>query len=144
VLPVEVFLFCANSKIYLSWSHKCWKVPYKKPEIEKIYYSVGEVSEMFGLNPSHIRYWEQQFEALKPFKNKKGNRLFTKEDIETIRLINHLVKERGLTIKGARQKLKENREDTLNNYEIVKRLQDIKEELTVIRDNLNQDSAAEE
>lgn len=144
MLPVEVFLFCANSKIYLSWSLKCWKLPYKKPEIEKIYYSVGEVSEMFGLNPSHIRYWEQQFEALKPFKNKKGNRLFTKEDIETIRLINHLVKERGLTIKGARQKLKENREDTLNNYEIVKRLQDIKEELTVIRDNLNQDSAAEE
>ena len=80
---------------------------------------------MFGLNPSHIRYWEQQFETLKPFKNKKGNRLFTKEDIETIRLINHLVKERGLTIKGARQKLKDNREDTLNNYEIVKKLQDI-------------------
>jgi len=97
---------------------------------------VGEVSEMFGLNPSHIRYWEQQFEALKPFKNKKGNRLFTKEDIETIRLINHLVKDRGLTIKGARQKLKENRNETMNNYEIVKRLQDIKQELIEIRDGL--------
>jgi len=108
-------------------------VPYKKPEIEKIYYSVGEVSEMFGLNPSHIRYWEKQFEALKPFKNKKGNRLFTKDDIETIRLINYLVKERGLTIKGARQKLKDNREDTLNNFEIAKKLQDIKQELIAIR-----------
>ncbi len=97
---------------------------------------MGEVSEMFGLNPSHIRYWEQQFEALKPFKNKKGNRLFTKEDIETIRLINHLVKDRGLTIKGARQKLKENRDETMNNYEIVKRLQDIKQELIEIRDGL--------
>ena len=118
-------------------------MPYKKPEIEKIYYSVGEVSEMFNLNPSHIRYWEQQFEALKPFKNKKGNRLFTKEDIETIRLINYLVKERGLTIKGARQKLKDNREDTLNNYEIVKKLQDIKQELVEIRDNLTHDLSAE-
>ena len=114
-------------------------MPYKKPEIEKIYYSVGEVSEMFGLNPSHIRYWEQQFEALKPFKNKKGNRLFTKDDVETIRLINHLVKERGLTIKGAQKKLKENREDTLNNYEIVKRLQDIKQELLAIKEGLQED-----
>lgn len=100
---------------------------------------MGEVSEMFGLNPSHIRYWEQQFEALKPFKNKKGNRLFTKEDIETIRLINHLVKERGLTIKGARQKLKDNREDTLSNYEIVKRLQDIRETLIEIKEGLDND-----
>lgn len=114
-------------------------MPYKKPEIEKIYYSVGEVSEMFGLNPSHIRYWEQQFEALKPFKNKKGNRLFTKDDVETIRLINHLVKERGLTIKGAQKKLKENREDTLNNYEIVKQLQDIKQELLAIKEGLQED-----
>lgn len=94
---------------------------------------------MFGLNPSHVRYWEQQFEALKPFKNKKGNRLFTKEDIETIRLINYLVKERGLTIKGARQKLKENREDTMNNYEIVKKLQDIKQELILIREGFSSD-----
>lgn len=100
---------------------------------------MGEVSDMFGLNPSHIRYWEQQFEALKPFKNKKGNRLFTKEDIETIRLINHLVKERGLTIKGARQKLKDNREDTLHNYEIVKRLQDIKQELIELKEGFNED-----
>jgi DNA-binding transcriptional MerR regulator len=109
-------------------------VPYKKPEIEKIYYTVSEVSEMFGLNPSHVRYWEQQFEALKPYKNKRGVRLFTKDDIETIRFINHLVKERGLTIQGARQKIKENRQDTLNNYEVVKRLQDIRQELVELRD----------
>ncbi|MFV0590001.1 MAG: MerR family transcriptional regulator [Draconibacterium sp.] len=115
-------------------------MPYKKPEIEKIYYSMGEVTEMFGLSPSNIRYWENQFEALKPFKNKKGNRLFTKEDIETIRLINYLVKERGLTIKGAKQKLKENREDTLNNYEIVKKLQDIRQELMAIKNSLQDDN----
>jgi len=128
--------YCPDYEICLYCNSNVDKVPYKKPEIEKIYYTVGEVSEMFGLNPSHIRYWEQQFEALKPFKNKKGNRLFTKEDIETIRLINHLVKDRGLTIKGARQKLKENRDETMNNYEIVKRLQDIKQELIEIRDGL--------
>ncbi len=114
-------------------------MPYKKPKIEKIYYSIGEVAEMFGVNTSHIRYWENQFEALKPFKNKKGNRLFTKENIETIRLIYHLVKERGMTINGARQKLKENRDETMHNYEIVKRLQDIKQELIEIRDALNDD-----
>lgn len=114
-------------------------MPYKKPKIEKIYYSIGEVAEMFEASVSNIRYWENQFEALKPFKNKKGNRLFTKEDIEIIRIIHHLVKERGLTINGARQKLKENREDTLNNYEIVKRLQDIKQELIEIRDGLSYD-----
>lgn len=91
---------------------------------------------MFDVNVSHIRYWENQFEALKPFKNKKGNRLFTKENIETIRIIHHFVKERGLTIDGARKKLKENREDALYNYEIVKRLQDIKQELIEIRDAL--------
>ena len=114
-------------------------MPYKKPKIEKIYYSIGEVAEMFDASVSNIRYWENQFEALKPFKNNKGNRLFTNDDIETIRIIHHLVKERGLTIKGARQKLKENREDTLNNYEIVKRLQDIKQELIEIRDGLSYD-----
>lgn len=111
-------------------------MPYKKPKIEKIYYSIGEVADMFGLNVSHIRYWENQFEMLKPAKNKKGNRLFSKDDIETIRLIYHLVKERGMTIKGARKKLKENRADTLNNFEVVKRLQDIRQELVSLKQAL--------
>lgn len=113
-------------------------MPYKKPKIEKIYYSIGEVADMFGLNVSHIRYWENQFDALKPFKNKKGNRLFKQNDIETIRVIYHLVKERGLTIEGAKKKLKENREDTLHNYEIVKCLQDIKQELIGIKEGLGE------
>ena len=113
-------------------------MPYKKPKIEKIFYSVGEVADMMDVNPSHIRYWENQFEALKPQKNKKGNRMFTKEDIELVRLIYHLVKERGMTINGARQKLKENRDETLNNFEIVKRLQDVRQELVEIRDALDE------
>nr|WP_319500908.1 MerR family transcriptional regulator [uncultured Draconibacterium sp.] len=101
-------------------------------------YSIGEVAEMFDVNVSHIRYWENQFEALKPVKNKKGNRQFTPKDLETIRMIHHLVKERGLTIDGARKKLKENPEDTLNNFEVVKRLQDIRLELIAIKQGLGE------
>jgi DNA-binding transcriptional MerR regulator len=113
-------------------------VPYKKPKIEKIYYSIGEVSQMINVGTPTIRYWENEFDALKPFKNKKGNRLFTPKDIETIRLIHYLVKTRGLTIKGAKMKLKENRDETLNNYEIVKRLEDIKQELIEISEGLGE------
>jgi DNA-binding transcriptional MerR regulator len=113
-------------------------VPYKKPKIEKIFFNVGEVAEMIGENASLIRYWENQFDALKPRKNKKGTRLFTKDDIETVKLIHYLVKVRGLTLKGAKQKLKENRDETINNFEIVKRLKNIREELIEIRDALDE------
>jgi DNA-binding transcriptional MerR regulator len=113
-------------------------VPYKKPKIEKVIFTIGEVADMIGEPASMIRYWENQFDALKPQKNKKGNRLFTKDDIEMVQLIFHLLKERGLTIKGAKQKLKENRDETVHNYEIVKRLQLIKEELVGIRDGMEE------
>jgi len=112
-------------------------MPYKKPKIEKVFYSIGEVAEMIGENQSLIRYWENQFEALKPHKNKRGTRLFKKEDIETVKIIHHLVKERGLTLKGAQQKLKENKEETINNFEIVKRLQDVRQQLVEIRDEMH-------
>ncbi len=111
-------------------------MPYKKPKIEKIIFTIGEVAEMIGENTSLIRYWENQFDVLKPQKNKKGNRLFTNGDIDTVKLIHHLVKERGLTLNGAKQKLKENRDETVHNYEIVKRLQNVREELIGIRDAL--------
>lgn len=107
-------------------------MPYKEPKIEKIYYSVGEVAQMLGENPSLIRYWENQFEKLKPFKNKKGNRMFSPDDVELIKLIHYLVKQRGLTIKGAKQKLRENRDETMENYEIVKKLQSVRNELKEI------------
>ena len=113
-------------------------MPYKKPIIEKIIFSIGEVADMIGENTSLIRYWENQFDALKPQKNKKGNRLFTKDDIELVRLIHHLVKERGLTIKGAKLKLKDNREETINHFEIVKRLQFVKDELIAIKNSLDE------
>ena len=112
-------------------------MPYKEPKIEKILFTIGEVAKMMNVETTVIRYWENQFEALKPQKNKKGNRLFTKDDIETVKLIHHLVKERGLTIKGAKQKLKENPEGTEHDAKIVKKLQAIRQELIEIRDKMD-------
>jgi DNA-binding transcriptional MerR regulator len=82
-------------------------VPYKEKEIEKLYYSIGEVAEMFNVSKSLIRFWETEFDILKPRKSQKGNRLFTKKDIENLRVIYYLVKEKGYTLEGARMKLKE-------------------------------------
>ncbi len=111
-------------------------VPYKKPKIEKVFYPIGEVAEMFQVNTSTIRFWENEFDVIKPQKNKKGNRLFLPEDIEQIKLIYHLIKERGLTIKGAKQKLKDNRDETLTNHEMVDRLKNIRQMLIDIRDEM--------
>ncbi|MCX7986833.1 MAG: MerR family transcriptional regulator [Bacteroidales bacterium] len=111
-------------------------MPYKEKKIEKVYYTIGEVAEMFGVNTSLIRYWEKEFDIIKPKKNKKGNRLFTKQDIDNFHLIYHLVKEKGMTLKGAQKKLKENREDTVNNFEVIKTLKAIREMLLEIKDNL--------
>jgi len=111
-------------------------VPYKRPKIEKVFYTIGEVAEMFSVNTSLIRFWEREFEMLKPQKNKKGNRLFTKDDIEQVKLIYHLVKERGMTISGARQKLKDNKEETVQNHELVERLLSIRKMLTDLKDEM--------
>lgn len=111
-------------------------MPYRKPKIEKVFYSIGEVADMFQVNTSLIRFWENEFDILKPKKNKKGNRLFTPEDIENIKIIYHLVRERGLTLKGAKQKLKDNKEDTINKYELVDRLKDIRQMLLDMRDHM--------
>ncbi|RKD87773.1 MerR family transcriptional regulator [Mangrovibacterium diazotrophicum] len=112
-------------------------MPYKKPQIEKIFYSISEVADMFNVNTSHIRYWEREFDVLKPHKNKKGNRLFTKDDIEQLKLIYHLVKEKGLTLKGAKQKLKDNKDETVDNHDMVDRLQTIRQMLVDIRNELD-------
>jgi DNA-binding transcriptional MerR regulator len=103
---------------------------------EKLYYSIGEVAEMFDVNASLIRYWEKKFNILKPKKNKKGNRLFTSGDIENFRLIYHLVKEKGMTLDGAKKKIKENKEGTVKNYEIVKKLEAVKQELLDIKEQM--------
>jgi DNA-binding transcriptional MerR regulator len=111
-------------------------MPYKEPKIEKLYYSIGEVAKIFEVNTSLIRFWEKEFDIIKPHKNKKGNRLFTQKDIDHFHLIYHLVKERGLTLKGARKKLKENKEETENNFEVVKKLQDIRKVLVDMKETL--------
>ena len=103
---------------------------------DKLYYTIGEVAAMFNVNVSLIRYWEKQFPVLKPKKNKKGNRLFTPKDIDNLHLIYYLVKEKKLTLEGAKLKLKENRENTARNFEVVKRLKNIKAMLLEIRDSV--------
>jgi DNA-binding transcriptional MerR regulator len=111
-------------------------VPYKKPKIEKVFFSISEVAEMFGVNTSNIRFWENEFDILKPNKNAKGNRMFTKEDIENLKIIYHLLKEKGMTIKGAQKKLKDNKEDTIQNIEVISKLQEIKQMLLDIKEEL--------
>jgi len=111
-------------------------MPYREREIEKLYYSIGEVSKMFGVNNSLIRFWEKEFEILKPKKNKKGNRLFTKEDVENLKIIYHLVKERGYTLQGAKDKLKDNKKDVSNNVEIIERLEHLKSFLLELKKSL--------
>jgi DNA-binding transcriptional MerR regulator len=109
---------------------------FKEPKSEKHYYSIGEVSTKFGLAPSALRFWEKEFDTIKPFKNKKGDRFYTQEDIDHLSLINHLVKERGMTLKGAKTKIKENKSETENTFEIVQKLQQIKSYLLEIREEL--------
>jgi len=105
-------------------------------KIEKIYYSIGEVAMLFDVNASLIRFWEKEFDILKPQKNKKGNRLFTKKDIENLKLIYHLVKERGYTLQGAKDKLKENRDEVLNKVEIISSFNRIKLFLLELKEQL--------
>ena len=103
---------------------------------EKRYYGIGEVAKAFDVNTSLIRFWEKEFEALKPKKNAKGNRKFTPEDIKNLKLIYYLVKERGLTLEGAKTRLKEEKKKTLNNFDLISKLEDIKNNLIKIKDQL--------
>lgn len=101
-------------------------MPYKDKEIEKIYYPIGEVASLFGVNTSLIRFWEKEFDVIRPRKNKKGNRLFTKEDLENFRIIYDLVKKQGYTLDGAKQKLKESVGNVPKNDQIYEKLETIK------------------
>lgn len=103
---------------------------------EKRYYKIGEVAKAFSVNTSLIRFWEKEFDIIKPKKNAKGNRLFTPEDISNFKLIYNLVKERGFTLEGAKQKLKKNPDGVVNNHEIISRLEAVKAELIKIKNQL--------
>ncbi len=103
---------------------------------EKRYYKIGEVAKAFNVNTSLIRFWEKEFDIIKPKKNAKGNRLFTQEDIKNFKLIFNLVKERGFTLDGAKQKLKKNIDSLFDNQEIITRLEAVKAELIKIKNQL--------
>ncbi len=104
---------------------------------DKRYYKIGEVAKAFAVNTSHIRFWEKEFDILKPKKNKKGNRLFTQEDIKNLKLIYHLVKEKGYTLEGAKIKMKKNPKNSRNKQDIITRLETIKAELIKIKNQIS-------
>lgn len=103
---------------------------------EKRYYKIGEVAKAFGVNNSLIRFWEKEFDILKPKKNNKGNRLFTAQDLQNLKVIYDLVKEKGYTLDGAKKKMKTQNKKSLSNQEIVAQLEHIKQELITIKNQL--------
>ncbi|MBL7913817.1 MAG: MerR family transcriptional regulator [Bacteroidia bacterium] len=111
-------------------------MPYKESDTVKLYYTIGEVAAMFKVNASLIRFWEKEFDVLQPKKNKKGNRLFTATDVENLRIIYHLVKERGFTLQGAKSKLKENKSDVVDTAEVYDALVKVRGFLTELKDSL--------
>ena len=100
---------------------------------EKRYYSIGEVAKAFDVNASLIRFWEKEFDVLQPKKNAKGNRKFTPEDIKNLKFIYHLVKERGFTLEGAKTHLKEEKQKSLETFEIINKLEHVKAQLLKIK-----------
>lgn len=103
---------------------------------DKRYYSIGELAKAFDVNASLIRFWDKEFDILKPKKNAKGNRMFTPEDVKNLQLIYHLVKERGFTLDGAKTHLKEAQKKTLDKFEIISKLETIKAQLMNIKSEL--------
>lgn len=112
-------------------------MPYKEKTIEKKYFAIGEVAAMFNVATSLIRFWESEFDIIKPKKNRKGNRQFTKEDIENVKLIYHLVKEKGFTLQGAKDMLKNDSDAIKDKMEMIESLTRVKEFLKEIKQQLH-------
>jgi DNA-binding transcriptional MerR regulator len=111
-------------------------MPYKEKKVEKLFYTIGEVAGILDVPVSTVRFWENEFDILKPRKNKKGNRLFMPEDLKNLRIIHHLVKEKGMTLAGAKKQLAEKWEETDYKFEVRESLTGIKELLSEIRDSM--------
>ena len=111
-------------------------MPYQEKESEKLYYAMGEVAKLLGVNASLIRFWEKEFDIIQPKKNKKGNRLFTRQDLDNLLLIQRLVKERGFTLQGAKDKLKQNKSEAMNQHEMVNSLEKVKAFLLQLKEAL--------
>ena len=113
-------------------------MPYKEKSIEKLYYTIGEVSEILGESTSLVRFWAQKFpEFIKPARNKKGNRLFTAQDLANFKVIYHLVKENGMTLEGASKRMKDNITGVDRRVEVISKLTSIKERLLEISSMLS-------
>lgn len=113
-------------------------MPKTEHQPQRVYYSISEVARMFNVNASLIRFWEKEFDIIKPHKNKKGNRYFTPKDVDNFHLIYHLVKQRGYTLQGAREKLNTNPDEVQRDFEIVKSLDKIRDFLLSLKENLKQ------
>ena len=111
-------------------------MPYKEKKIEKLYYSIGEVSRMIEVPVSTVRFWENEFDILKPMKNKKGNRMFTATDLKNLMLIHRLLKEEGMTLAGVKKKLNGKWDEADNKYQINESLNKIRSILLEWRDNI--------
>src|SRR5699024_9584708 len=109
----------------------------KNEEIPKLYYSMGEVAEMYGVNQSQIRYYEKEFEILKPKKNRKGNRLFRNEDVENLKIIFNLVKDKGYTLQGAKDYLKNNHKEAQERQKIIESLENMRSFLLEVKKSHN-------
>lgn len=113
-------------------------MPYKEFKIEKLYYTIGEVAELLDESTSLVRFWAQKFpEFIKPARNKKGNRLFTADDVSNFKVIYHLVKERGMTLDGALKRMKDNKDGIDKSVEVISTLTNIKEKLLEISKSLD-------
>ena len=111
-------------------------MPYKERDISKLYYTMGEVTKMFEVNASQIRFYEREFDILQPKKNKKGNRLFSAEDVQNLKVIFHLVKEKGYTLQGAREYLKSNKSEIKENQKVIDSLERLKQFLIEVKEQL--------
>lgn len=111
-------------------------MPYKERDISKMYYTMGEITGMFDVNASQIRFYEREFDILQPKKNKKGNRLFSPADVENLKIIFHLVKEKGFTLQGAKEHLRSNKGEVRENQKVIDSLERLKRFLIEVKDQL--------
>ncbi|MFR9503045.1 MAG: MerR family transcriptional regulator [Rikenellaceae bacterium] len=112
-------------------------------ESKKLFYTMGEVTEMFDVSSSLIRYWEKHFNIIKPVRNKKGNRLFTPKDVENFKLIYHLVKERGMTLEGAKKSIRGGKLPANKEVELMDRLLNMRALLLEVREVLKEEDSQE-
>lgn len=119
------------------------KILYNHPvriekELTKLYYSIGEVAELFDVSPSLLRYWESEFKILSPQKNRKGDRKYLVKDIQKIEQIYTLVKERGFTLDGAKKEIKKPTSSATSSTDVIQKLKAINEKLKSLRDKLEE------